>query len=503
MTQGCGVQDKNFDRAMKKAKRILPLVVLLAAASAITFAWPSFTLARTQPGTEEVALVIRNGRVMDPEIGTDAILAVAVDQGRIMAVGSDAEKLNGRREIDARGLVVAPGFIDMLARLSPDEESQRYKVMDGVTAVFNMHGGPVDIPRYFESFAKAGGSYVHYGTTVGHNPLRHAVGAADRYQPATQEQMEEMKLLAAQAIRDGAVGIGFGINYAPGASYEEVLALFEVAAERGVPCHLHVRYKGSIFPETIVAALQEVITAAAVTGTSVQVVHLGSSAVGSMATALKMINGARRHGVDIAADVYPYLANSTNLASAIYDPGWEERFGGITYSDIQVVETGERLTKETFERYRKEGAQIITHFIPEEEVIAAYRNPYIIVASDGIIRRGKGHPRGAGAFARFLGRYVREKKVVPLMEGLRKITLLPAQRLERAAPVMRRKGRVQVGADADLTVFDPDTIMDRSTYENPAQYSAGIHYVLVNGEVVVDQGKLVEAAKPGQAIRHE
>ena len=488
---------------MKKAETILLFGVLAAGITAAPQVRAFYFVAQSEQARNEVDILIRNGRVVDPETRTDAVLAVAVDQGRIIALGPEAEALQGRSEIDARGLVVAPGFIDLLARLTPDEESQRYKVMDGVTAVFNMHGGPVDIPSYFESFAQAGGSYIHYGTTVGHNPLRRAVDASDRSEPSTPEQVEHMKLLAAQAIRAGAVGIGFGVNYVPGASYEEVLALFEVAAQHGVPCHLHVRYKGSVFPETIVAALQEVITAAAVTGVSAQVVHLGSSGVGSMKVALKMINGARRHGIDITADVYPYLANSTNLASAIYDPGWEERFGGITYGDIQLVETGERLTKETFEKYRKEGAQIITHFIPEQEVIAAYRNPNVMVASDGIIRRGKGHPRGAGTFARFLGHYVQEKKVVTLMEGLRKITLLPAQRLEKAVPAMKRKGRVQVGADADLTLFDPDVIIDHATYENPAQYSAGIHYVVVNGVVVVDAGKLVDGVKPGQPIKHE
>ncbi len=481
---------------MKKANGILLLAILLLGASGTT------PLAFAQ-GSQEVDVVIRNGRVMDPETGTDAVLAVAIDQGRIVAVGADAATRRGKREIDARGLVVAPGFIDLLARLTPEEESQQFKVMDGVTVVLNMHGGPVNVPRYFHAFAQAGGSYIHYGTTVGHGSLREEVGARDSYKPATREQVAQMKFLAAQALRDGAVGIGFGINYDPGASYEEVLALFEVAAAHNVPCHLHVRYKGSVFPENFIAALQEVITAAAVTGAAAQVVHMTSSAVRAMDTALAMLDGARAHGIDLAADVYPYLANSTNLASAIYDPGWEERFGGITYSDIELVETGERLTKETFEKYRREGAQVITHFIPEEEVLAAYRHPQVMVASDGIIRRGKGHPRGAGTFARFLGYYVREKKVVPLMEGLRKVTLLPAQRLERAAPVMKRKGRVQVGADADLTIFDPNTIIDRATYENSAQYSAGIYYVLVAGQVVVDQGKLVEGVKPGQAIKHE
>lgn len=493
---------------MNRENGVLLLVVLLAVGGLR----PGATAVKSAPGQQdrqEVDVVIRNGRVMDPETRTDAVLAVGIDQGRIVALGAEAEKLNGRREIDARGLVVAPGFIDLLARLVPEEESQRYKVTDGVTTVLNMHGGPVNLPRYFESFRQAGGSYVHYGTTVGHGQLRQAVGVADSRQAATPEQVEQMKQLAAQAIHDGAVGVGFGVNYVPGASFEEVLGLFEVAAQQGVPCHLHVRYKGSIFPETVVAALQEVITAAAVTGASAQVVHLASSAVGSMEVALKMIDGARRHGVDIAADVYPYLANSTNLASALFDPGWEQRFGGITYSDIQLVETGERLTKETFEKHRKQGATIITHFIPEAEVMAAYRNLKVMVASDGIIQRGKGHPRGAGTFARFLGVYVREKKVVPLMEGLRKMTLLPAQRMEKAVPAMKRKGRVQVGADADLTLFDPETIVDRATYENPAQYSAGIPYVLVNGRVVVEQarpggqGKLAEGVKPGQALRHE
>jgi len=481
---------------MKKTDGILLLAILLLGASGTT------SLAFAQ-GSQEVDVVIRNGRMMDPETNTDAVLAVAIDQGHIVALGADAATRRGKREIDARGLVVAPGFIDLLARLTPEEESQQYKVMDGVTVVLNMHGGPVNVPRYFHAFTQAGGSYIHYGTTVGHSALREAVGVTDRYKPATPEQVTQMKFLAAQALRDGAVGVGFGINYDPGASYEEVLALFEVAAAHNVPCHLHVRHKGSVFPENFIAALQEVITAAAVTGASAQVVHMASSAVRSMDTALKMLDGARAHGIDLAADVYPYLANSTNLASALYDPGWEERFGGITYSDIELVETGERLTKETFEKYRQEGAAVITHFIPEEEVLAAYRHSQVMVASDGIIRRGKGHPRGAGTFARFLGYYVREKQVVPLMEGLRKVTLLPAQRLERAAPVMKRKGRVQVGADADLTIFDPNTIIDRATYENSAQYSAGIYYVLVAGQVVVEQGKLVEGVKPGQAIKHE
>jgi dihydroorotase len=311
-----------------------------------------------------------------------------------------------------------------------------------------------------------------------------------------------MRLIAAEAIEAGAVGVGFGINYVPGASYEEVVALFDVAAQHGVPAHVHSRYKGSVFPGTIVQSVQELIAAAAITGASTQIVHLGSSGVGSMAACLEMIAGARRHGIDIMADVYPYLANSTRLESALYDEGWQERFGGITYDSIMLVETGERLNEETFKYWREEGATIITFFIPREEMFMALRDPNVMVASDGYITRGRGHPRGAGTFSRVLGRYVREQGQLTLMEGLRKITIMPAQRVEEAAASMRERGRLSVGAYADITVFDANTIIDRATYREPAQYSEGVYYVVVNGTVVVDGGQLVETAAAGRAIRH-
>lgn len=451
---------------------------------------------------EQVDVIIRGGRVVDPATNTDAVMDIAVKDGRIVARGNLAGSHSAEREIDASGLVVAPGFIDLLARLTTDEESQYYKVTDGVTLVLNMHGGPVDHVSYEQRFSESG-SLIHYGTTVGHGSLRRAVGVTDSRKAASPQQILQMQQLAARAIRDGAVGVGFGVNYVPGASHDEVLALFEVAAEHGVPCHLHVRFKGSVPPGTIVAALSEVIANAAITGASAQAVHLASSGVGSMEKALEMIRGARERGIDVAADVYPYLANSTNLASALYDPGWEERFGGITYGDIELVETGERLTEESFKKYRETGASIITHFIPEVELIRALRDPNVMVASDGIIRRGKGHPRGAGSFSRLLGYWVREKKALPLMDALRKITIQPAQRLEKSVPAMGRKGRLEVDTDADITIFDPETIRDRATYQKSAQTSVGIRYVLVAGQVVIDGGELVAGIKAGRLLRHE
>ena len=163
--------------------------------------------------------------------------------------------------------------------------------------------------------------------------------------------------------------------------------------------------------------------------------------------------------------------------------------------------TGERLTAETFARYRKEGGSVIGHAIPEEISRLAVANPRVMVASDGLIENRQGHPRGAGSFARVLGVYVREQKALTLMDALRKMSLLPAQRLEKVVPAMRAKGRVKVGADADLTIFDPATVIDRATFEKPAQYSEGIRHVLVSGVFVVRDEQIVEGVKPGKAIR--
>lgn len=446
----------------------------------------------------DVAIV--GGRVVDPASGTDRVHNVLIRGDRIVAITDGP--VEAERVIDASGLVVAPGFVDILAWIPTSREPQRYKIKDGVTTVVSMHGGPVEMRDYFDAY-EAEGSLVNYGATVSHGALRYAAGATEDYRPASPEQLAEMRRSAAEAIEAGAVGIGFGINYVPGSSYEEIVAMFDVAARHGVPAHVHSRYKGSVFPGTIVQSVQEVIAAAAITGASAQVVHLASSAIGSMGSCLEMIEGARRHGIDIMVDIHPYLANSTRLESALYDPGWEERFGGVGYDSIMLVETGERLNEETFNYWREKGATIITFFIPKDEMLMALQHPLVMVASDGVIEDGKGHPRGAGTFARVVGRYVHDEGHLTLMEALRKVTIMPAQRVERAAPSMRYRGRLSVGAFADITVFDPNTIIDRATYLEPDQYSVGVHYVLVNGSVVLDQGELVDGVAPGRPVRHE
>jgi N-acyl-D-aspartate/D-glutamate deacylase len=449
--------------------------------------------------SQEADIAIVNGRVMDPASGLDAVRTVVITGDRITDITD--QTVRARRTIDARELVVSPGFVDILAHLRPAHESQRYKIKDGVTTVISMHGGPVDIAGWYARFE--GTALINYGTAVGHPQVRAAAGATDDYQPATPSQRGAMREIAARAIREGAVGVGFGINYTPGASYEEVVDLFDVAARQGVPAHVHSRYKGSVFPETIVQAVQEVIAAAAVTGAKAQVVHLASSAIGSIEASLDMIAGARRNGIDIMTDMHPYLANSTRLESALYDPGWEERFGGATVDSIMLVETGERLNDSTFAYWRERGATIVTFFIPEEEVLMGLEHPLMMVTSDGVIVNGKGHPRGAGTFSRVLGRFVRERGHLTLMEALRKMTIMPAERVEEGAPSMRLRGRLAPGAYADVTIFDPNTIIDRATYLNSGQYSEGVHYVIANGTVVLDSGEFVDGTAPGRPILSE
>ncbi len=236
------------------------------------------------------------------------------------------------------------------------------------------------------------------------------------------------------------------------------------------------------------------------TGAALHIVHVGSSGITDVPEVLKLIDASKAAGMDLTTEVYPYTAASTALESAMFNPGWQDNLK-ISYGDLAWAATGERLTQETFESYRKQGGWVIIYMMKDENVEKAIAHPGVMIASDGIpFVDGKGHPRGAGTFARVLGHYSREKKLLPLMDALAKMTILPAKRLEGHVPMMKNKGRIAIGADADITVFDPATITDRATFEAPTTPSAGIPHVLVNGGFVVRDGELVKDARPGRAV---
>jgi dihydroorotase len=322
------------------------------------------------------------------------------------------------------------------------------------------------------------------------------------YRKATAGEVDAMIARLERGLGDGALGIGMGPAYTPGARREELLRVFELAARRKALAFIHMRSAGEVEPGGSIDALQEVLANAAATGASVHIVHITSMGLRQTPRLLSMIDGARARGLDVTTELYPYTAASTYLQSALFDPGWQDRFG-IGFNDIQWSATGERLTAASFAPYRERGGLVVIHMIPEDAVRAAIAHPNVMVGSDGVpLTNGGGHPRGVGTYARVLGRYVREQKVLDLMTALRKISYMVAQRLEPFVPAMRRKGRIAVGADADLTVFDAARVLDRATYEKPAQFSEGIRHVLVGGTFVVRNEQLVPNVAPGRAIRN-
>jgi N-acyl-D-aspartate/D-glutamate deacylase len=458
------------------------------------------------PAEDPFDLVVRDGRVMDPESGLDAVRSVGVRGGRIAAISS--EPLAGRATVDARGLVVAPGFIDLHAH-GQDAENDALRAADGVTSALELEIGVADVDRFYG--ARAGKALVHFGASVGHVPVRMAVmGDPEAFVPpataaaasaqATEAQLEEVKGRLRAGLERGALAVGMGIQYTSAASRWEVLEVFREAARAGASVHVHLRYNGTKEPLSSTTALEEVIAAAAVTGAPVHVVHLHSTSVAFTARHLRMVEEARARGLDITTECYPYTAGMTDLASGVFDEGWREALG-IDYQDLLWAATGERLTAETFAARRRTGGMVAVFSIPEDAVRAAIAHPLVMVASDAVMHGGKGHPRSAGTNARLLGEYVRTQKTLPLMEALRKITLLPAQRLERRAPVFKDKGRVRVGADADLTLFDPATVRDLATWTAPATPPAGIPYVIVAGVPVVERGVLRRDVLPGRPLR--
>jgi N-acyl-D-aspartate/D-glutamate deacylase len=443
--------------------------------------------------------VLTNGRVMDAETNLDAVRNVGIRGGKIAAVS--ASPLEGRTIVDVKGLVVTAGFIDLHSH-GQTPENYAFKARDGVTTALEMEVGVNPVSKWYA--AREDRSPINFGATSGHLPARMFVmqdtGALlprDRAvsRPATLEERKQILELVRQGLNEGALGIGLGIAYVPKSTREEILELFHLAAERRTPVYVHMRNGGPVEPG-VVDALQEVLADAAASGASLHIVHITSMGLRETPVCLRMIEGAQQRGIDVTTEAYPYTAGMTDLSSAIFDEGWQGRQGGIGFGDLQWALTGERLTADTFARYRKLGGMVVVHSIPEGIVRVAMANPSVMIASDGILEQGKGHPRAAGTYARVLGRYVREQHALSLMDALRKMSLMPAQRLG-----IQTKGRLREGADADITVFDPERVIDRATFDNPAQYSDGIPYVIVGGTFVVKENKLVTGAVPGRGLR--
>jgi dihydroorotase len=483
---------------MAKAAATLTLLAFVAAFAS--------TLPARAAADETYDIAILNGRVMDPESGLDAIRNVGIRAGKIAAIS--VTPLNAKSTIDAKALVVAPGFID-LHEHGQEPRNYEFQARDGVTTSLELEAGTNDVDRWYAF--REGKSLINFGVSIGHIPVRMRVMGDPQsgmlptgdaaHRAASPDELAKITAAIDKGFRQGALAEGMGVNYTPGATHWEIVEMFRVAAQYGASVHVHLRYGGLKEPNTGLAALEEVLAAAAATGAPLHVVHITSMGLKYTPQLIAMVKGAQEHGLDVTTECYPYTAGSTALQSAIFDPGWQENMG-ITYKDVQWTATGERLTAETFDKYRKQGGVVIIHSIPEEATRTAVSNPIVMIASDGMpITGAKVHPRGQATFSRVLGHYVRDEKALDLMTALRKMTLMPAQRLEKRAPAFKDKGRIRVGADADITIFDPARVIDKATFDEPLQYSEGIPFVLVNGVAVVKDGQLVDGVRPGRAAR--
>ena len=455
---------------------------------------------------QQYDLVLEGGRVMDPETGLDAVRNVGIRDGKIVRISSEA--LSGRRVIHAGGLVVAPGFID-LHQHGQEMESQSVKALDGVTTALELEIGAPDVAQFLKT--KEGHSLIHYGTSASHSAARALVFGAPLPPgeilpksgpatdgPATPEQIMQIERRLRSELDAGGLAVGMGIQYTPGATRLEVIDMFRLAATRRVPVYAHVRSASRVDPGSSIESVSEVIGASAITGASLHIVHINSSCLRDAPECLSMVEGARSRGLDVTTEAYPYIAGMTYINSAVFNPGWQEKGGGITYGDLVIPNTGEHLTKERFdELHNSSTPQPVLIFSNSQEVLdKVIPHPLVMIASDGF----QGHPRNAGTYSRVLAQYVREKGTITLMDALRKMSLMPAETLERSTPAARQKGRLQEGADADIVVFDAATISDHATFEKPMEPGVGVHYLLVAGTVVVNEGKIVPDVFPGRAL---
>jgi len=476
---------------------------------------------------EPYDLVVKGGRVIDPESGLDAVRDVGIRAGTIAEISET--QLQGAAEIDAAGLVVAPGFIDLHTH-SPTPLGQEYQLLDGVTTALELEAGASPVGEYGRQIAER--ALSHYGASVGYGSVRLLVKLGLRSphlltdppapegwlgywtalrslfsrpdevfsEPASARERAQARSLLEAGLDAGGVGIGLPLDYMSEAvDRAELRMIFEVAGERRVPVFIHVRRGVNGDP----AGIAEALALAEQTGAPIHVCHVSHNAMRGIDDFLARIRAARAAGVDATTEVLPYNAGSALISSAVFGRDWQTIFD-ISYEDVEWAATGERFTEAMWKEYREEHpeGQVIHHYLKDEWTRRALAEPGVIVVSDLLPMETRNQlvaPHN-GAFSRVLGHYSRDEGVIELATALAKMTLLPARRLESFAPAFRKKGRLQVGADADLVVFDPAMVRDRATYQNPYQSPEGIPHVIVAGEWVVRNGAVREGLYPGVRI---
>ncbi len=448
-------------------------------------------------------IVIENARVIDPETNTDEILNVAISGDKITEISK--KPLKGKRTIDGTGKILSPGFIDLHAHGQTNTENE-YQAFDGVTTALELEVGIDSLVEYYNS--RKGNALLNYGASACHLAYRNKVIANnDRVYKSIfeelkdsvaelqlpKEKFQKVRDKLKEAINHGAIGIGIPVGYLPNASIEEIADVYAFAGELNMPVFTHVREGGAI-------SFQQAISDAILNETQLHICHLTSMARKDVDFCLKEIEKAQALGFPITTELYPYTAGNTEIGSAIFNDGWQERLG-CTYEDLQWVETNERLTPETFAKYKKQGGSVIIHMMKEDWVDQVMASKISMIASDGGEYSPSGHPRAAGTFSKIIREYVNEKKLISINSAINKMTLMPSNVLENAVPEMKLRGRIQKGCYADLLLFDLAKVKDNATYSNGFVKSSGMEYVIVNGAVLIENGVLQANTFPGKGIK--
>ncbi|MBU5439428.1 amidohydrolase family protein [Tissierella sp. MSJ-40] len=448
-------------------------------------------------------IVIKNGLVIDPENKIYSKLNIGIHNGKITAVSQD--DLHGNEVIDAKSMIVTPGFID--GHMHEDEydidkDEFSISIFDcmlrmGVTTAIggNCGDGPSRPDLYIDAVDRKG-LPVNFGLLVPHNGLRRLVGENDKYKKASKKNIEKMRNITEEYLDKGCLGISFGIRYVPGIDMEELLTVSEALKKDRKIVAAHIRDDA----KQVIPSAMELINVGINLEVPVQVSHIGSmGAYGQMESLLTLIDNYKAMGLDISSDCYPYSAFSTSLGETTYDDGFLSRYE-TTYESIEIGEDeyrGKRLNEELFFKLRKERPELITigHVMKDEEIDMAIAHPAVLIASDGFMHNFQGHPRASGTFPRVINKYVKEKKLISLYDAIEKMTYLTAKRYG-----LRNKGGLSVGKDADIVIFNFDEICDNATFENPSLPPNGIKFVIVNGKVAVKDNEILNR-NLGKSIR--
>lgn len=486
-------------------------------------------------------LVILNGRVMDPETGLDAVLNVGVTDGKIALI-TDLP-LQGRETIDATGHVVAPGFIDGHCHAANDAFGVKCGLRDGKTTHLDLEIGAWPVDRWYDRWE--GRAQANYGATVSHFGVRDALFSKIEYttgnmileawrskdqwsvHKASTDELKNIVEKVEEGLRQGALGIGTPIGYAvDGLTTIEVAEVWRLAGEYGLFATVHGRFSSFALPTEGFLGTLEAMACASMCGAGLLVHHIHAQVLSQVEDVAKIVDQARARGAKVLLEMYPYTFGSTIISADYLRPTDYGRQMGHSYEDIVLVQSGKALTKETYEEVVKSDPNtfILFEHCMEADMVKALAWPSICLGSDGVpYQDAKGtrdedgamtvpfnfpddqaiaHPRGAGCYAKAF-RYVREHKVMPLMTAVAKSSYLLAKFMEDCGvPQMAFKGRIQVGADADITIFNPDTITDNATRQHGALPSSGIPHVIVNGVPVVKNSMVLEGVFPGKPIRN-